>query len=434
MRAARFGIILVLLAVSLQADEVPLAREAVKFAPGIEGFWWSNYDLYISWHSCEVAPAGYEGDFRSERWVLGEFGHGSRTLAIAFDGSGPSATGFDRVLVDVDGDRVFEADEARPLENMKATLDLPVEDGEPATVRVELLAFWPHLDVPEWLAQVLEGMGPRGQEIEAKIRELVRKGYAALGDLQSREGWPEELANLVVPPEVACFMKVEPADARMGTARIDGSAVRIGVMDHSMASQAGEDPRRLLLVDRDGDGSIAPEETQPLGSLLVLAGTAYRVSLAADARSLSLEPAGVETGVLVVDSPLAGTRLVLDSEAHGRFPVVLAPETRVPVGTYDARYSMARVATDGACWTLSSGRAFALEVGTGRSALEAIDPRIVPAIQMQDQGMDLAFQLALSDGNGIPVSLQKEDATADVVLVVRDGEGNEIFRDAFHPG
>lgn len=434
MRAARLGTVLVLFAVSVAAEEVPLAREAVTFAPGIEDFWSSNYGLYSTWHSCEVAPAGYEGDFRSRRWLVATFEHGSRTVAIAFDGSDPDATAFDRVLVDLDGDRVFEAGEAQPLENMKATLDLPVEDGEPGAVRIELFSLWQQMALPEELVRALEGLGPRGQELERKLRDLVRKAYAALGDLQSREWWPEELRQLVVPPDLACFMKIEPAEARMGTARIDGSAFRIGIMSHLGTSSAGEDLWRLLLVDRDGDGSFAPEETQPLDSLLVLAGKSYRASLAAGGRSLVLEPAGVETGVLTVASSLVGTRLDLVSETHGRFPVVLAPETRVPVGTYEARYSLARLAADGTRWTLASSRPFALEVAAGKSALEGIDPRIVPALSMEDRGADLAFQLALSDGKGMPVALQKEGATADVVLVVRDSGGNEIFRGTFHPG
>jgi hypothetical protein len=145
-------------------------------------------------------------------------------------------------------------------------------------------------------------------------------------------------------------IRVEPAGYRVGVATVGGRAVKIGVVDADLtgvfpAPDSGERAASFLLIDYDGDGTLAkgggeagyleyPGASAPLGQPVLLPDKAfYQVAVSPTGRKLTLRKIRQPLGAVSVNGGRI-RELTLSCETGLFVTRQMGKTCPVPVGTY----------------------------------------------------------------------------------------------------
>jgi len=178
---------------------------------------------------------------------------------------------------------------------------------------------------------------------------------------------------------------IYPGAMYSGTAKVGDKSFRVFVADanfngtfsdrYSGTSRATGGPAYDVLgVDMDGNRRLGGavnccEEVMPLPKVVRLGDAFYSVSAAADAKTLELEPAQVETGTLDVGMPYAN--LLLWSE-NGAYRISDGnAKCELPAGHYTPKdLNLVKKDKGGATWTLDgypSGKVTSFDIAAGET-------------------------------------------------------------------
>lgn len=311
----------------------------------------SNPGVSGTVHLEKLAHLKEEPPAKSARPLYGMFGDrlDANTLLFRLDESGGTGTGYDRLILDLNGNQDLRDDPVIPRDESRRI-------GSAANAPYEL-AFFNGVPAPEGKA-LAKLKAKYNAQVTLQKRLIDGSDASAMVKMRTPAGYNRYVGNL----------RLQAAGYLETTATLAGKTYRIAVLDANGNFEMGDGARKpvtykssvtgglpkenwylpngdMLLCDADGSGRyeyrpLNPEGC-PFGPIAYFGGAPYRVSLKDGHAALTLEPWTEPMGELVLQEKgeTRVTRVALAWEdAQGDWqhvsPEVVNGKVRVPAGNY----------------------------------------------------------------------------------------------------